>query len=177
MQLTDQMLIDLRACSDGMAWYRRRGADTVEETVERLLDDEEYTYAIWLLPRMATRRGRRLMACAAARLALPVWEEAYPQDSRPRLAIDAAEAVAANDTEDNWSAATEASWAAAWAAEAAARAAEEAAWAAASAAAWAAEEAEGAARAAEAAWAACDAGITDTTIIREWLRILKQEED
>lgn len=58
------------------------------------------------------------MAVYAARLVLPMWEQKYPEDDSPRKAIEAAEAVLANNTKETrraaWSAASAAS--AAWSA-------------------------------------------------------------
>ena len=105
----------------------------------------------------------RLMAADFAEAVLPIFEKEYPDDNRPRLAIQAALDFANGKIADQERAAAgDAAWAAAWAAaraaagDAAAAAARDAAWAAAWAAAgdaaWAAAGA--AARAAWAAWAA-----------------------
>ena len=119
----------------------------------------------------------RLFACDCAERVLPIFEKNYPDDKRPRVAIEtvrryvnglsgeeelAAAEAAARAAETAARAAAGATETAAWAAAeaaagAAARAAETAAWAAeaARAAAWAAEAARAAAwAAAEVAWAA-----------------------
>jgi hypothetical protein len=88
---------------------------------------------------------------------LPIFEKKYPDDKRPRLAIEAALVFAADPSEKNKAAAYAADaaayaavWAAAWAAADAAYAAADAADAAADAAvAWAADAAYAAAYAAE----------------------------
>jgi hypothetical protein len=113
-----------------------------------------------------------------ASLSLKVFEKLYPNDSRPRNAIDAATVVLSNPTDENksaarsaesaaesaaWSAARSAArsaaWSAesaAWSAESAARSAESAAWSAARSAAWSAESAAWSAESAawSAAWSA-----------------------
>jgi hypothetical protein len=91
-------------------------------------------------------------ACRCAEHVLHFYEDKYPDDKRPREAIEAARAYAEGrgSAAEAAEAAEAAAWAA-WAAEAA-----EATWAAAEAAAWAARAAE-AAEAAEATWAAGDA--------------------
>jgi hypothetical protein len=70
------------------------------------------------------------LAIHCARRVLPIWEAAYPEDPRPRLAIEAAEAALAG-TGTQAEAAAAAAWAAAGAAAWAAAAAWEAGWAAA----------------------------------------------
>jgi hypothetical protein len=93
-----------------------------------------------------------LLACEFARSTLHIFEDKYPDDKRPRLAIEMAEKVVSGEATEE-----QAAWAAE-AAGAAARAAEEAAGAAAEAAARAAAEAAWAAMAAwEAARAAAEA--------------------
>ena len=97
-----------------------------------------------------------------AEVVLPIFEEKYPEDNRPRKAIEAARLYLAGEIGiEELAAARAAAWAAraaawaaaeaAWAAAEAADAAWDAAWAAAEAAAWAARDA------ARAAWAAAEA--------------------
>jgi len=109
-----------------------------------------------------------LFSIFVAYLCLDNFEKMYPDDKKPRLAIEAAETYAKHPTEKNARAAEAAAWAAgaaawaAWAAEAAAWA-EWAAWAAAKAAEAAAEAAaRAAARAAGAAvYKKCDKWMLD----------------
>ena len=103
--ITRQVLTDLHACADGLAWYDAHPITDLRSLVDTLVADNHAEWAIWLLPRIATRPQCIRMACYAARLALPAWEAAYPQDDRPRRAVWAAGAVAANDTDDTRSAA------------------------------------------------------------------------
>jgi len=124
---------------------------------------------IWLLCRneFVSEQNLRLFACDCAERVLPIFEKEYPEDNRPRKAIEtarlfangeatqkemdaawaAARAAAWEATQKEmdaaWAAARDAAWAAAWAAaRAAAREATQkemdAAWAAARDAAWAA---------------------------------------
>ena len=97
-------------------------------------------------------------AVYCARSVLNIYEKKYPNDNRPRKAIESAEEWLKNSTEENKIAAKAAR--ADWAAEAAARAAEAAARAAKAAAKAARADwaAEAAARAAEAAARAAEAG-------------------
>jgi hypothetical protein len=114
-------------------------------------------------------REMRLFACDCAKRVLPIFEEEYPEDNRPRRAIETARRFALGKaTQEELAAAAEAAWAAAvevartveatrtvaeaaykaaWAAEAAAetaRAVDKAAWAAEAASGAAAEAAAGA---------------------------------
>ena len=115
--------------------------------------------ALWTLrctvePLEVTEKILLEFACRCAEHVLHFFEDKYPDDKRPREAIEAARAYA----EGRGSAARAAAWAAAeaaWAAAEAAWADAEAAWADAEAAAWA--DAEAAWADAEAAWADAEA--------------------
>jgi len=92
-----------------------------------------------------TKKDSVALSIFAAEMCLKEFEKLYPDDDRPRKAIDAARAVLAHDTAKTRSAArsaAESAWSAAWSAWSAARsAAESAAWSAWSAAESAAESA------------------------------------
>jgi hypothetical protein len=97
-------------------------------------------------------RTLRLFACRVAEDVLPIYEREYPDDDRPRKAIETARRYANGEaTDSELAAARAAARAAAWAVRAAAGAVRDAAWAAAGAAADAAWAAANAAWAADAA--------------------------
>ena len=102
-----------------------------------------------------TEQEQRLIAADFAERVLPLFEARYPDDDRPRKAIDAARAYGRGEiTKEQLAAASDAAWAA-WAA---AGAASDAVWDA-SDAAWAARDAawDAAGAASDAAWDASDA--------------------
>ena len=110
---------------------------------------------IWLLCRdeFISEQNLRLFACDCAERVLPIFEKEYPEDNRPRKAIETARLFANGEATQKemaaaWDAARDAAWAAAWdaAMDAARAVAWDAARAAARAAAWAAAR--------DAAWAA-----------------------
>jgi hypothetical protein len=150
-------LVTLRACSEAVVWAR-----TQPDLAAAWASCERGDWLLWLAgricqPNSAAHRQVVRAAVGCARLALPLFTAAYPDDPRPRQALDAAEAWAlGTGTQAAASAAASAAsaaWAAAWAAASAASAAASAAWAAASDA--------SAARAAWAAWAAASDASAD----------------
>ena len=92
-----------------------------------------------------TKKDSLQLAIFSAELVLPIFEKKYPDDYRPRKAIEAAKKVLQKDTKKNRLAAADAAYAAAHAAHAAAHAA------------YAAYAADAAADAVYAAYAAADA--------------------
>jgi hypothetical protein len=149
---------------DAMSYVNAEVIAQVEIRGEHLEQDDKQCWSEMRIIKVWpwTKEDSVSLATYAAELAIGIFEERYPDDKRPRQAIDAAKKWLNDQTEENRQAAAWAAWAAwaaAGAAEAAGWAAEAAAWAARAAveaAGWAARAAaEAAGWAAEAAaWAA-----------------------
>ena len=159
MEITQQNLKDWSACTDGYKWacgiLNDKPMDVkefLEITAKHRLD-----WASWVICRVFDKPNKVRYAIFAAEKALHLFEKRYPDDERPRLAIEAAKkciglkGVPSDAASDAARAASAAASAADWAARAASWAASAAAWAA-RAASWAASAA-----ASDAAWAASDA--------------------
>jgi hypothetical protein len=182
MQITLEKLKEWEACyydeftdvadADEMLlrWSGGRRSMSVLEVME--LDAVSVEDRLWVAIRALNKKDRRLFACDCAEHVLPIYEKYYPDDSRPREAIEtmrryargeatkeeleiannaayAAANAVADDADDAWAAANSAADAAA---NNAASAAANAAWAAADAADAADAAARAAARDAEREW-------------------------
>ena len=156
MKITKEWMEEKGACREGIDWVISCDETDPIKLVEiaiKTKDNDILSYANWGLTRIMTHKQCIQYAVFAARQVLEMYESKYPEDKRPRLAIEAAEKCIEHNTKENraaaW-AASDAAWAAraaAWAASDAARAASDAARAA-----WAARAAASdAARAARAA--------------------------
>jgi hypothetical protein len=171
MKLTREMIEAHNPCTDGLRWYDKYGTDDLLTT---LLKVNEYhpEWARWLFTRLMSRRQAIEIGVFCAEQVLHVYEASYPDDARPRKAIEAAKAVLVDDTEENRKAAADA----AYTARSSAYAADAAYYAAyvtyATPAAIATNDAAYAAIAANATYAA-DASIQET-IIREAVAILER---
>jgi hypothetical protein len=140
-------------CSKGIwqAFSYVQGEILAEVEVSGKSDKDDNKEA-WQKMRIAksykwTNKDSVMFSIYAARLVLNNFEKEFPDDKRPREAIEAAERYASRPTTKNRNAAesaAEAAWSAAWSAQSAGSAA----WSAAGSAAWSAESA------AEAAWSA-----------------------
>ena len=144
---------DLKAlapCSDALLWvgrHKRLSSAKMWESCDRS------DWMLWLMARVKplTKEQAVTLACRFAMEVLPIFEAKYPNDKRPRLAIEAAQAWLQNPS-------SAAAYAAAYAAYAAADAADAADAAYAAYAAYAsADAAYAAADAAYAAYASADA--------------------
>ena len=157
MKITLDYLKEKGACKSGIDWCQENKLIdlTDKEFLPKLVGAEQFDWAYWLIKRLFNKRQSVHMAIFAAEQVIDIYEKKYPDNKKPREAIEAARKVLENDTKENRAAAWAAAWAAAYVAYAAA------AWAAAAAAddaaAWAAAAAADDAAAYAAAYAADDA--------------------
>jgi len=131
MIITREQLVALNACEGGIEWFDTKKDHSLTALVKAAIADKTFRnsdgenedtldYANWGLVRLMTHQQKVHYACFAARQVLKIFEDKYPEDKRPRKAIEAAEKWAADPTEENRRAAADAAYAAAYAAAAAA---------------------------------------------------------
>jgi len=166
------------ACSEGLEWFEKKyGKDSVAGNllVKVLIKEKKLQWANWLIVRLMDKIQCVKYAVFAAEQVISIFEKKYPDDKRPRQAIEAAKAYIKDSSEVNRvaaHAAADAAYAAAHAAHAA-----DAAYAAHAAAhaAHAADAAAHAAHAADAAYAAADAAayVLRVKILKNGLKILR----
>jgi hypothetical protein len=176
MKITNEWLKEKDACQSGKDWFKKQSETDGVKLVESLVANQKLDWANWLIVRIMERKQYLAYAIYAAEQVLDFYEKKYPNDKRPRLAIDAAKKCLDNDSADNRSAAASAAYSAyayASAAYAAASAAYAAAYA--SAAAYAYAAADAAYAAAYAAYAAA-CNEMKIKIINYGLKLLKGEK-
>ena len=175
MKLTMKKLETWRACTVGKEWFAGQAETDGKKIVETLITEKHLDWANWLVARLLKRADKIRYAIYAAEQVIDIFERKYPEDKRPRQAIDAAKTYLNNPTRAN----KRAAYYAAYAAYAAAADADAAAYAAANAAADAAADAAAAAAAnaaaatAYAAAAAYAAYAMKEKIIRYGLTLVK----
>lgn len=155
LKITDEWIKEKAPCQEALDWWSKKNRKPMD-ILNELIEAKKYSWANWFIVRIMAYEDYVSYAVFAAEQVIDIYEKKYPNDKRPRQAIEAAKKCIKDPSKENKEAAR-AAWAAAeaaWAAEAAAEAAgaARAAWAAAWAA-WAvgAVEVTGAAEAAEAA--------------------------
>jgi len=173
MIITKEFLKEHTACSPGYQWFLECGETDHEFVINKLIDEDYTNWANWCIVRLMTPEQCVKYAIFSAELVIDNYEQKYPDDDRPRKAIEAVRNYLNNKTEEN----RENAWSAARSAENAARSAEGDAWCAArsaASAAWcAARSAENAERSAENA--ACAENAAFKTIITYGLSLLNEE--
>ena len=191
MKITLKLLKELNACKEGIDYFKNNDLEgiCIYNLITQLIDEEKkYSWVNWILSHVLDNNNKVKYTIFAAELVLHIFENKYPDDRRPRKAIEAAKKYVENQTEENKKTADAAAYAAADAANAdaayanayaAAAAAYAAAYAAAAAAYAAADAAYAAANAAYAAADAVDAAAKKEIyekIIDYGIKLLKEQE-
>ena len=131
-KVTKNTLKKLNACNDGFDFWAKNCEDLpTDEQILKLHNSGNNDWANWLMVRIMTRKQRIVYSVFCAEQVIGNYEKIYPDDKRPRLAIEAAKLVLKRNTEKNRSAAWSAWSAAQSAARSAVESAESAAWSAA----------------------------------------------
>ena len=143
-KITIEWLKSKDACHDGLDWFVEQGKEVEPIPLLKLLIEEnQIDWANWLLVRVMDYSQYVSYAVFAAEQVIKNYEKQYPDDKRPREAIEASKKCIENPSEENK--------------KEAARAANSASYSAARAAYWAACAASAASAADSAAWGAVNA--------------------
>ena len=110
MQIKKEWLIEKKACNEGVVWFCNQKETNGLVVVKKLIAEDKLDWANWLIVRIMNYKQRVSYAVFAAECVVDIYEQRYPNDDRPRKAIEAANAA---------NAANAAAYAAAYAANAA----------------------------------------------------------
>ena len=133
MKITLEFLKKNNACTYGIEFVQENGFIGMEakDFILKLIDHKKLNWANWLIALVLNKLDKVRYAVYAAEAVIDIYEKKYPNDDRPRKAIEAAKVYIANPSEENAAACGSAAFAArssayaadAYAAEAAAYAA------------------------------------------------------
>jgi len=131
-KITIEWLKSKDACHDGLDWFVEQGKEVEPISLLNLLIKEnQLDWANWLIVRVMDYKQYVSYAVFAAEQVIENYEKQFPDDKRPREAIEAAKKCIENPNDENkkeaaraansasYSAARAAGWAADWAARAA----------------------------------------------------------
>jgi hypothetical protein len=130
MKLTLEILQEKGACEESIERFGKEYCFTVEQAIKMMIKEKLYDWCNWLLSKLLSEDDNIRYAIFAAEQVIHIFDKQYPEDKRPRNAIDAAKKYLEIKNSITARAAARAAGDAAWAARAAARAARDAAWAA-----------------------------------------------
>src|ERR1035437_5965803 len=120
MKLTKKWLKEKKACTEGYKYAVDNLIGLSEiEVVKKLIEDKKLNWANWFIVRVMYYKQYVSYAVFAAEQVIDIFEKKYPEDKRPRLAIEAAKKCIKDPSDKNKKAAAAANAAAAAAAAAA----------------------------------------------------------
>jgi len=120
MKITKQLIKDLNPCSDRFINFTSNYPD-YDNTIDHFisLDKISYSDKIWVITKLFTKEQNVKFSILCSESVLHIFESKYPEDNRPRLAIEAAKTWLNDPSEVNRLAARSAAyaaWSAAWSA-------------------------------------------------------------
>ena len=111
MKITKSWLQKEGACSKAVDWFVEQNEQDAEKLLSLLIKQKKpLDWANWTLVRKMTHEQKVNYAVFIAEQALNIFEEKYPDDRRPRQAIEAAKAWVDNPTKQNKKAADAAAY-------------------------------------------------------------------
>src|SRR5689334_13913520 len=78
------------ACEEGMKWFTAQKAKSLSIVVKKLLKQQKFDWANWVLVRFMTQQQYVQYAVYAGSLSINAFEKVFPEDKRPREALLAA---------------------------------------------------------------------------------------
>ena len=90
MQIKKEWLIEKKACNEGVEWfYNQKETDGIR-IVKKLIVAKKLEWANWLIVRIMDYNQYVSYAIFAAEQVIDIYERRYPNDDRPRKAIESA---------------------------------------------------------------------------------------
>jgi hypothetical protein len=102
MKITKRLLRKLGACEDAYdAFCEHQPLSDPIKVIDKAMELGRFDWANWLVVRLLDKQQRVKYAILCAEEVLPIFEKEYPDDDRPRKAIEAARAWLKNPSSEN----------------------------------------------------------------------------
>jgi hypothetical protein len=101
MKITEQWLEEKSACSEGVEWFFEQKETEGIRVVKKLIKEKQLNWANWLIVRVMNYKQYVSYAVFAAEQVIDIFEKKYPNDKRPREAIEAAKKCIEDPIEEN----------------------------------------------------------------------------
>jgi hypothetical protein len=114
--ITKKWLEKQKACQEGIDWFIQevKGNNMAGDLlVDKLIRENKSGWANWLIVRVMSYKQRVSYAVFAAEQVIDIFEKQYPDDKRPRQAIEVAKKCIENPSKENRKAANAAVYVAA----------------------------------------------------------------
>jgi len=101
MKIDREWLIKKSACADGIDWFEAQKRTDGIEILQALIQENKLDWANWLIVRIMNYFQYVKYAVYAAEQVIDIFEAQYPDDQRPRQAIEAAKKCIKNPSKKN----------------------------------------------------------------------------
>ena len=109
MKITREFLKSKNPCTDGYKWWCENCEGLSNRDQILKLAEDHNDWANWLIVRIMTYKQYVSYAVYSTELVIDIFEKKYPNDKRPRLAIEAAKKCIDNPSKENKASASAAS--------------------------------------------------------------------
>jgi hypothetical protein len=90
MKFNKNWVKNTQPCREGLKWLLSQDTDDAVLIIERLISEKKFRWAEWAISKSLTKIQNVRWAVFSAEQVLPIFEKRYPNDLRPRKAIEAA---------------------------------------------------------------------------------------
>lgn len=102
MKITEEWLKEQEACVKGIKWFKNQEERDPIKLIEWFIENEKHLdWANWLIVRIMDYKQYVRYAVYSAEQVLHIFQNSYPDDSRPRIAIQAAKKCIEDPSEKN----------------------------------------------------------------------------
>lgn len=103
MKITSKQLKEWSACTEGFEFFVKKCGKSIElkKFAEIFAAENQFDWAWWVIKKLLKKEQSVKIAIFAAEKVIDIFEKKYPEDKRPRQAIEAAKAWLKNPTEEN----------------------------------------------------------------------------
>ena len=89
MIISKEWLKEKSACSDGVKWFNAQKETNAIKVIKKLIKENQSSWANWTIVRVMNYKKYVSYAVFAAEQVIDIFEKKYPNDKRPRAAIEA----------------------------------------------------------------------------------------
>jgi hypothetical protein len=100
LEITDSWITANKPCQEALAMWDRKVKDPIK-ILKWLIKIKKYDWANWFIVRVMEYKDYVSYAVFAAEQVIDIYEKKYPNDKRPREAIEAAKKCIENPSEEN----------------------------------------------------------------------------
>jgi len=101
MEITKEFLKEKCACAKGYEWFIKQKETDGIKVVKKLIKEDKHDWANWIIVRIMSYKQYVSYAVFSAEQVIDIYKKKYPNDQRPRKAINSAKECIKNPSVEN----------------------------------------------------------------------------